>query len=46
MDADVALVTQLALYGEGIDASTGPDLGRIYVDGVDGKTACDAWALQ
>lgn len=39
MGAEVALVTQPALYGGGIDESTGLDLGLIHVNGVDGDTA-------
>jgi lysophospholipase L1-like esterase len=39
LGAEVVLLTQPSLYGPGIDDRTQLDLGKIYVDGVDGKTA-------
>jgi lysophospholipase L1-like esterase len=41
LGSHVVLVTQPAVYGEGIDDRTALDLSRIYVDQVDGGTAWD-----
>jgi lysophospholipase L1-like esterase len=39
LGVEMILLTQPVLYGDAFDDRTGLDLGRIYVEGVDGSTA-------